>query len=422
MVFRRRPPASRPSRFAPFRHGRFGLFFATYSISLFGTSMAAVALSFGVLENNGSAADLGYVNAARIVPMVLFLLGGGVVGDWLPRRWVMLTADCIRTVSQASIALLFALGHAPLWALLLLAATGGLSEAFFNPALSGMIPTLAPKDQLQEANALLSLSRSATNVAGPALAGVLVAVVGAQTVLAIDAASYAVSVVGLLLLRLPTPALRPRPSMITQLREGWTIFRSRTWLWIVTVQFSLFNLIVWAPYLILGPVTAYRSYGGASAWGAIMAGYGAGSILGGLALLGRRPARPLLVAVAATFLWAAPSACLLLGTPVAVVVVGAACAGTASAVFNTLWSTTMQQQIPAEALSRISSYVSLGAYAAGPLGFAIAGPIAQLVGTAPVLAVGVGWQLVASAVVLALPAIRAVRQPAKLGESAAVGV
>lgn len=389
---------------------------------MFGTSMASVALSFGVLENNGSLADLGYVNAARIVPLVLFLLGGGVVGDWLPRRWVMLVADCARTASQGAIALLFALGHASLWALLLLAAAGGLSEAFFNPALSGLIPSLAPEGHLQEANGLLSLSRAATNVAGPALAGILVAVAGAQTVLAIDAASYAVSVLGLLLLRLPTPAPRPRSSMITQLREGWTIFRSHTWLWAITVQFSLFNLIVWAPYLILGPESAYRSYGGASAWGAIMAGYGAGSILGGIALLGRRPARPLVVAIGVTFLWAAPSACLLFAAPVGVVVVGAIFAGAASAVFNTLWSTTMQQRVPAAALSRISSYVSLGAYAVGPIGFAITGPIAQTVGVTPVLAVGVGWQLIASAAVLALPAVRAVRQPAKTAENATAGI
>lgn len=419
MAFRQRATSHRGGRFAPFRHGRFRLFFTTYSVSALGTSMASVALSFGVLAMGGSLADLGYVNTARIVPMVLFLLFGGVVGDRLPRRWVMLVSDCARTASQGCIALLFAIGHAPLWALLVLAGMGGLAEAFFNPAFSGLVPALTPADHVQEANGLLGLSRSVTNVAGPALAGVLVAVAGAKTVLAVDSASYGVSVLGLLLLRLPNTTMRSRASMITQLREGWTIFSSTTWLWTVTVQFALFNLIVWAPYLILGPESAYRHYGGASAWGAIVSGYGAGSIVAGLLILGRRPARPLVVATAATFLWIAPSACLLFGAPVAVVVVGAVCAGCASTIFNTLWSTTLNQRMPAGARSRISAYVTLGSYAVGPIGFAISGPIAQAVGVPTVLGVGVVWQLVASAVVLCLPAIHSVRQPVVVADPAA---
>lgn len=398
------------------RHGalgdrRFRVFFTTYTVSLFGTSMAGMALSFGVLDNHGSLADLGYVNAARIAPLVVFLIGGGLVGDRLPRRRVMLGADCARVAGQGGIALLFALGHAPLWALLCLAAVGGLSEAFFEPALNGLIPALAPKGRLREANGLLGLARSTTNVAGPALAGVLVTVAGAQTVLGIDSASYAVSVLGLLLLRLPASAVRPPASVVRQLREGWTTFRSHGWLWTVTVQFSFFNLVVWAPFLVLGPAAARDSYGGAGAWGAVMTGFGAGSLVGGLAALGRQPARPMAVAVAGTLLWAAPSAALWLRLPLGLVVLGAGLGGVASAVLNTLWATAVHQLVPEEAQSRISAYVSFGAFVFGPLGFAVAGPVAQTLGTGPVFGCGAVWQLVTASVVLALPAIRSVGRP-----------
>jgi len=396
-------------RLAPFRDSRFRLFFATYSGSLLGSAMASVALSFAVLGSTGSPADLGYVLAARILPLVLFLLGGGVLGDRLPRRLVMLTADSIRAVSQGGVALLFALGHPPLGVVMALAAIGGLGEALFTPSLEGLVPALAPSEHLPEANALIGLSRSATSIAGPALAGVLVAVVGAPAVLAIDALTYAFSVLGLVLLNVPSTALGRRDSLLTQLREGWTQFRSRTWLWAVTVQFALFNLLVWAPYLVLGPASARAHYGGAGAWGAMMAGFGAGAMVTGLALLGRRPRRPLAVATVASFAWAAPSACLVAGLPLAFVVAGAAFAGCASATFNVLWSTTVQQQVPAEALSRVNSYVSFGAYALGPIGLAVAGVAADYTSIGTVLAVGVGWQLVASAVVLALPSVRAVR-------------
>jgi MFS family permease len=396
-------------RLAPFRDGRFRLFFAIYSGSLLGTAMASVGLSFAVLGSTGSPADLGYVLAARIVPLVLFLLGGGVLGDRLPRRLVMLTADSVRACSQGGIAVLFALGHPPLGAVMALAAVGGLGEALFAPSLEGLVPSLTPREHLHEANALIGLSRSATNIAGPAVAGVLVALVGAPAVLAIDALTYALSVVGLAVLKVPSTAIGHRDSLLTQLREGWTQFSSRTWLWAVTVQFALFNLLVWAPYLVLGPTSAQFHYGGAGAWGVIMAGYGAGAMVTGLALLGRRPSRPLAVATAVSFAWAAPSACLVFGLPLPVVVVGAVCAGCASAMFNTLWSTTVQQQIPAEALSRVNSYSAFGAYALGPIGLAVAGVVADATSIGAVLAVGVGWQLVASAVVLALPSVRAVR-------------
>ncbi len=306
-------------------------------------------------------------------------------------------------------ALLFALGHPPLGAVMALAAVGGLGEALFAPSLEGLVPTLAPRDHLHEANALIGLSRSATNIAGPAIAGVLVAVLGAPAVLAIDALSYALSVWGLTMLKVSSTALGRHDSLLTQLREGWTQFRSRTWLWAVTTQFALFNLLVWAPYLVLGPASAKVHYGGAGAWGAIMAGYGAGAMATGLALLGRRPHRPLVMATAVSFAWAAPSACLLASLPLAVVVTGALCAGCASATFNTLWSTTMQQQIPATALSRVNSYVGLGAYALGPIGLAVAGVAASATSISAVLAVGVAWQLLASAVVLTLPSVRAVR-------------
>ncbi|QUQ67201.1 MFS transporter [Kutzneria sp. CA-103260] len=401
-------------RLAPFRDSRFRLFFVTYSGSLLGSAMASVGLSFAVLGSTGSPADLGYVLAARIVPLVLFLVGGGVLGDRLPRRLVMLTADGVRAVSQGGVALLFALGHPPLGAVMALAAIGGLGEALFTPSLEGLVPALTPREYLHEANALIGLSRSATSIAGPALAGVLVALVGAPAVLAVDALSYALSVVGLALLKVPATAFGHRDSLLTQLREGWTQFSSRTWLWAITTQFALFNLLVWAPYLVLGPASAQAHYGGAGAWGAIMAGYGIGAMVTGFALLGRRPRRPLAVATAVSFLWAAPSACLVAGLPLALVVVGAAGAGCAGAVFNTLWSTTVQQQVPAEALSRVNSYVSFGSYALGPIGLAVAGVVAGATSIGAVLAVGVGWQLVASAVVLALPSVRAVtnvRQP-----------
>lgn len=395
-------------RFGALRERDFRVFLAGYASSDVGTAMASVALSFAVLDSGGSLSDLSLVLAARIVPLVVFLLMGGLLGDRYSRRSVLIVSDCVRLGSQGAIAALFLIGGPPLWAIMALAAIGGVGEAVFRPSFDGLVPEIVSARRLPEANALLGLSQSAATIGGPALAGVLVVVTSPAVVLMIDAFSYLLSTVSLFMLRIADRPPAPRTTLLKQLSVGWEVFSSRPWLWTVTLQFTLFNLIVWAPYLVLGPASADRIYGGAGAWGTVLAVYGAGSVLGGLMLLGRRPRRPLVVTTLVTFLWAAPSAALALQLPLPVVCGAALLAGIANAVFNGLWMTTVQQRVPADSLSRVMSYVTFGAYAVGPIGLAAAGPLAEVVGIPLVLAVGVGWQVVATFVVLAAPAVRKV--------------
>jgi MFS family permease len=399
-------PSTFGERLAPVRERNFAIFLSGYAASALGSSMATVGLAFAILQDSGSITHLSYVLAARIVPMVVFLLGAGVIGDRLSRRTVMLYSDLLRTGTQAGLAVLFVVGHPPLWPLLLLAALGGLGEAIFRPSFDGLVPLLVSREHLQEANVLVGLTLSIGSVAGPALAGLLVAVTSPAVVLFIDAGTYLLSVVSLLLLRISWTRPAAATSLLHDLQDGWTLFWNHTWLWTVTLQFTFFNLIVWAPYLVLGPSLADRSYGGAGNWGLVLGLYGAGSVVGGLLLIGRRPRRPLVVTTVITFLWAAPSAALAARAPLWLVGAAAAVAGIAMAVFEGLWMTVIHQRIPTESISRVMSFVSFGAYSIGPIGLALAGPIAEWTSISAVLAAGVAWQIVANSVVLAQPAIR----------------
>lgn len=383
----------------------FGPFLAGYATSAIGTAMSSVALSFAVLQGRGSLADLSYVLAARLVPLVIFLIAGGVLGDRFPRRRVMLYADTVRAFAQGGLAVSFFLGSPSLALLMFLAALNGLGEAAFTPSFNALVPSLVPGDRLADANALRGLAQSVATVAGPALAGVLVAITSPATLLLVDAISYLPSIVVLLLLRIDELPRAPS-TMLQDLRSGWRVFWSFPWLWTVTLQFTLFNLIVWGPYLVLAPASADRFYQGASTWGFVLAVYGIGSITGGLLILGRRPHRPLIVTTVVTFLWVAPSAAFALHAPLPVLCCAALLGGIASAVFNGLWMTTVQQRVPPEALSRVMAYIAFGAYSVGPVGMALAGPISEAAGIGTVLAIGVGWQLVANSVILTLPAIR----------------
>ncbi|WP_345599707.1 MFS transporter, partial [Thermocatellispora tengchongensis] len=400
------------------RDRNLGVFFGGQVTSLVGSAMAALAVAFAVLEAGGGHREVGFVMAARIVPMVGLMMVAGVVADRFGARRVLVAAEVVQCLVQGGFAavLLGADGRVPLWAFVALVAAWGVGEAFAIPARGALVPRVAAygvryEGKLKDANALAGLAQSIATVGGPALAGLAVAAAGSGVVLAIDAATYLVSVVALVALRLP-PHAAPRERERGGFREGWAQFRSRTWLWVTTLHFTLFNTLVWAPYLVLGPVVAAREMGGARAWGMVMAVYGAGAVAGGLLLLGRAtPRRPLVAATVATFGWALPSAALAAGLPLPALLAAALVAGAGQAVSGALYATANQRHVPAEALARITSLTAVGAFALGPLGLAAAGPAADLAGTRTVLGFGAVAQLLIGTAVLAVPAVR--RLPAR---------
>jgi hypothetical protein len=324
----------------------------------------------------------------------------------------MLSADLVRCAAQAVLAAALTIGRPSLWLFVAVALVVGTGNAFVSPALSGFPVQLLPPAMLADANALLGSAQPAAQVAGPAVAGLLIAVTSPALVIAVDAGSYALSALALARLRLPRtsehpgqPTYRAR-SLSRELAEGWSEFTAHTWLWPRTVQFALFNLVTWGPYLVLGPVLAGQYLGGARAWGTILACYGGGAVLGGLLALGRRPARPLLVSTLTTFGYALPPLALALHLPLPAVAAAALAAGLGTAFGGAFNSTVNQRLIPAEALSRVGAFNMVGAFAFGPVAFAAAGPVAAAVGARAVLAFGAAWSVATTLAVLTVPAIR----------------
>jgi MFS family permease len=409
------------------RERNFRRFYAGYLTSLLGTSMSTVAIAWAVLDSGGSATGLGYVFTAGVVPQVLLMPVTGAVADRLGRRRVMLAADVLRCGAQASLAAAIFTGRPPLWLFVLLAWLRGMGEGAFGPALSGLTVEIAPADQIGNANALYGLASSAARIAGPALGGALVAAAGPAVVVATDAASYAASVLALSLLRFPRnppqPAAGrgPRRTLIRDMTEGWAEFRARTWLWVVTLQFAFFNLITWAPWMLLGPVLGRAYLGGAGVWGAIMAVQGAGAIAVGLGSLGRKPARPMVVATIGTSCYALPDIPMALHASAPWVAAAAFCCGAGSSLFSTFYSTALQQQVPPEMLARISSLTIFPAYGIGVIGYAIDGPLSAALGPSLVFGVGACYGLLSSAAVLTLPSVRAVRWLVPSGRAAERG-
>lgn len=396
------------ARLAVLRTRDFRVFYVGYATSLLGSSMSIVAIAFAVLRTGGSASDLGSVLAARMVPQVIIVLAGGVAADRLGRRRVMLAADAARCGAQYALAALIFLGAAPVWAFAAIAAIGGTAQGIFSPALSALTVEIAPAGELGDANALFSLAGSTARIAGPALAGLLITVTGPGVVIAVDAASFGASVAALSLLRIRPAPLPPNRSPLGDLTDGWREFRAHPWLAPSTLQFTFINMLVWGPFLVLGPVLASEGPGGPGAWGTILAGYGAGSVAGGLLALGRRPRRPLAASVAATVGYGLPCAALALSASLPLTVAAAILAGTGSALSAAFAGTVLQQQVPAALVGRVRSIQSLAAFAVSPAGLMLAGPAAAIAGARTVLAFAATWSTLAALATLASPAVRRV--------------
>ncbi len=392
------------------RQRSFLLLFLARTFSVLGTSVGPVALAFGVLAlPHATPTTLSVVLAGFSVSNVLFMLLGGVIADRFPRMRVMVGSDIASAAVWAAIAVLLITGWAPIPLLVLLGVVAGLAGALFFPAMTGIVPELAPADRLQTANGLLRMGTNAARILGFAVAGGLVALLGPGLALAVNGATYAASAVLLSLLRLPRLTRGTTTHILADLREGWREFSSRQWLWVVVLQFSFVVAGLEAFYGVLGPVVAQRDLGGAPGWSVVLGGESLGMFAGVFVALRIRPVRPILLGVLLTIPLGLAPILLGVGAPLLVVAVGAFVGGFCIDLFAVLWDTAMQREIPPAALSRVSSYDALGSLMFGPIGLLAAGPLASQFGPRPALLAAGASVVVPSLLALASPGVRTLR-------------
>lgn len=376
--------------------------------------MAPVALAFAVLDLTGSVTDLGLVLAARTLPMVAFVLAGGIVADRFSRSTVLVVTHLGAGVTQGAVAVLLLTGSPSIGTLVALEAVNGVLTGFTFPALQGVIPLVTPVGTLQQANALMSFARSGAAVVGPSVAALLVVTAGSGWAIAADAVSFLIAMGCLSRLRLAAATGSRSGSMLTDLRVGWTEFSSRTWLWVVVAGFALVNLIHSAVVTTLGPAIA-RDTVGPGGWGLFLSAQAVGLFAASLLLLKVRLRYPLRIGMLGCLLLVPPMLLLGLGPSLAPLVVLGFLAGAGIEVFEIGWQTAMQENVPTASLSRVASYDALGSFTTVPLGQILAGPVALWLGTTRVAVAG---GVIAAVVMLAMLGSASVRDLRRGGEAA----
>jgi MFS family permease len=420
---------------APLRLRPFRLLLSGRTINALGNAFAPIALAFAVLDLTGSATDLGFVVGARTVVNVAFLLFGGVLADRLPKNLLMVGSSVAAALTQGVVAALVLTDSATIPLLIGLAAINGMVAALALPASASILPQIVPAEMRQQANAISRVALNGAAILGAPVAGVVVAAVGPGWGILVDAATFLVSAFCFAALKAPAGnalkapagkaaadtespapgAVAPdslvaadelalgvpengveskRPNIVTDLRVGWSEFRSRRWLWTVVAGFCVMNM-AWAGGLfVLGPAVADATFG-RRAWGFVLAAQTAGMIVGGLIAMRLRLRRLLFFGVACCFPLSIPVFLLGAYPHVWALIATSLVAGLTLEQFGVAWETTMQEHVPPEKLARVYSYDMVGSFVAIPVGEMTVGPISHLAGREATL-VGAGLLMIAS--------------------------
>jgi MFS family permease len=294
------------------------------------------------------------------------------------------------------------LGHPPLWLMLLLETLTGTGMAIFYPASQALLPRLVPGELLQQASAVSRLAMNGGQMGGATVAGLCVAAFGPGWALAVCGVGMLTSVPLLLSIRVSgrARARTHETGMLRDLRDGWSEFRSHTWLWVIVAQFGVVLMAWYGAFQVLGPVVAKAHLGGPAAWGAITAADAVGLIVGGLVSLRFTPRRPMMFVVLIGAAIAIGPFALAMLWPLPLVCLASFGLGVAVEIMMVQWTVAMARNVRPDMLARVSSYDLLGSVMAMPVGALIAGPLAAAVGVSATQYGAAALIIVASALAL----------------------
>ena len=381
-------------------------------ISNVGNGISPIALAYGVLSLEGAdGKDLSIVMAARFVPLIGFMLFGGVIADRFQRNRLVGGSDMIGSFLAAVSAISLIAGFSSVWLLALMGALFGILNAIWWPAMSGVLPEILPKAKLQSGNAIIGLTTNIGYIVGTLSGGILVATVGAGWGLLIDAISFFFA--GLIVWFLPIlgKAQDASPGILHDLIVGWREFISRSWVIAMVFAFSLINMAFVSMLSVLGPLNFSDPVTGPKQWSYNLAALTTGMLIGGIWVLKVKFKKPLVVSmilIAISSIW---DFSLALDLPVLFTLLAGIFSGISLEVFMVTWMTSLQSHVPEESYSRVSSYDTLGSYGIAPLGIVLAGPLAMHFGVNTILFVTGLTTLIAAGLSLLVKSVRDLENP-----------
>ena len=413
--------------FRSLKHRSFALLWTGQTVSRLGDSLHRIALAWWVLEKTGSATAMGTVLVLTQIPLLIFLLVGGIVVDRFPRIRIMFMSDVLSGAVVTFIAVFAWLNLLQIWHIYIASLIFGFVEAFFFPAYQAVIPQITPPDMLTSANSLNGLSGRVTGIVGPILGAGLVAAGGTSLAFAFDALSFFISALCVFpILRsglyethqqedVSETTGKSKRSLrdvlkqgLADFREGWNAIITIPWIWITIVIFGFLNIMESSPRAVSMPFLIKNDLGAdVGLLGIFGSTFSTGFVVGMFWLgqykrLRRRgPAGYIATMVNGVIL-------LFFGLklPIPILIGSMVVYGFCMSVFSLIWTNTLQEMVPHKLLGRVYSIDALGSWVLLPIGFAVAGWATDLVGAPTVFLVG-GFATIALTLTgLSHPAIR----------------
>ncbi|MDJ0347863.1 MFS transporter [Cryobacterium sp. PH29-G1] len=395
-------PGHLPRALHPFRDGQYRLLVGAMTLSLFGSGMWIVAVVWQVIELGGGPVDLSVVATGSAVGAVAAVLVGGVVADRVPGRQIMIAIEITKVVSIAAAAALALSGTVQIWHLAAVSFLLGVTEGFFYPAYSALLPAILPPDQLLAANGVEGMLRPIVlQAAGPAAASAAVAVASPGSAFALIAGAQLLGVLVLWRMK-PTPERRRTPNpeagtgagaesrhplwgILSEAKDGYLYMVKTPWLLGTLSYFSLLILVLMGPIEVLLPFAVRdQAGGGAGGYALVLASFGIGGAAGSLLVASRRlPRRYLTIMNLLWGLGCVPLAIIGLTTELWVMVLALFLTGFAFQAGGVIWGRLLQRRVPSELLGRVSSLDFFVSIALMPVSVALAGPVGETVGLAP---------------------------------------
>jgi MFS family permease len=391
----------------PLRGRNFRTLFVGRVVDQLGDAVSPAALTLAIVIATRSSAGLAVVLVCALLPKVALLPIGGVVADRLGPRRVAMAAAVVSGAAQLSIGLLLLAGHIDFALIAAASVVKGTASAFDTPATLPLVAGTTDDDGRQAANALMGIAGSATNLAGPALAGGLIFTVGAGWAFVLDAATFVFSACTLAVTRV-RPVSVPRKSLRADLVTGWTEVRARTWYWTSLIGHATWNFAA-GMLATTGPLIAVTELGGKTVWLAALEASAIGYLAGAFIAGRTRVSRAVLVGNIALMSYAVPLVLFAIAAPAWAVVVAYGLAMACLGFLNPVWETAVQQEVPAEVLARVSAYDWLVSLGAMPLGYVLGPVLARELGYTWPLAGAAALVLISLSIPVSLPAVRDLR-------------
>jgi MFS family permease len=363
----------------PLRHAAFRWLLIGTTVNGLGNMVAPVAIAFAVLDLGGSPTQLGLVVGAYALADVVAVLWGGVLGDRLPRTVMMRASNAAAALVQGLVALSLLGGWGSLWLLTIGGALNGALGSLAGPSTQAVTPQTVPPSLLRRAITLRRLSQNAAMILGAGVAGLLVAWIGTGGALAVDAATFLLAAACFTRIHVPAVPAGPRRHALSEAREGFGEVLRHSWLWSLIAMALVYHLFYGGAQGVLGPVVVGEHVSRA-AWGYALSAMMTGFVLGGLLSLVWRPRRALLVGQWFLLLTACFPLAMAVSDNVWVILAGAFLHGFGLEIFSVGWDLSIQENVPAHMLARVYAFDQLGSFIARPVGLALTGPLATLVG------------------------------------------